>query len=119
MQYIQPANQPMKTNRLLVVATTLALSVLAANAAPPPKPPTKTPPKKAQSTQPTIDSVSADSISVKNSKTTETYVIDKNTVIQVDNRSATAGDLRAGMKVEVKASGLEPTHARSITASSK
>ena len=112
----------MKTNRLLVLATILALTAVTANTAMAwYRPFTRTrympvPRKVKTSPLPTIASVSDDSISVKDSKTTETFKIDKSTVIHLNNQSVSARDLKPGMKVEVKASLLHPTFANSITA---
>ena len=64
-----------------------------------------------------ITAVSANSISVQVSKTTDTYKISAATLIHLDGRKAGAGDLKKGMHAEVTASQLDPGAASAIEAS--
>jgi hypothetical protein len=77
----------------------------------------KTPvPEKINASTPKIESVSDSSITVTSSKTTQTYKIDSHTLISVNGKKGTAGDLKTGMHVEVDSSSINPNLALSIKA---
>jgi hypothetical protein len=63
-----------------------------------------------------IKSVSGDSITVTHSKTTTTYKMSNETQIRVDGQSVRSTSLKAGMHVEVTASGINPTLLLSVAA---
>jgi len=63
-----------------------------------------------------IGSVSTDSITVKKTKESKTYKITKNTTITFENKTVTAADLKAGMRVVVSVD-LDGVSASSIAAS--
>ena len=75
-------------------------------------------PEKINAKDARIERVSNDSITVKSSKTTETYKINGRTQIQVNGARATTNDLRAGMQVEVDASKIDIGSAMFIKAQS-
>lgn len=112
----------MKSSRLLLASATLALTILGTSTASAWRRPiliarpTPRPKKVDASTLVTIVKVADNSISVKGSQITEKYKIDKSTIVLINNRKSPAGDLKAGMKVDLKASGIDPTHAIRIVA---
>jgi hypothetical protein len=63
----------------------------------------------------TIDSVSADSISIKGAKDAKTYKITKDTVFTFKGKTVKADEIKPGMRVSVSA-GTDPTVAARITA---
>jgi hypothetical protein len=65
-----------------------------------------------------ITAVSANSISVLTGKSTHTYKISGQTLIEVDGRKAGANALHKGMLAEVTPSSLDPGTAMSVEASS-
>ncbi|HVF72670.1 MAG TPA: hypothetical protein VM940_13785 [Chthoniobacterales bacterium] len=67
---------------------------------------------------PTIASVTADSITVTEAKTTKTLGITQFTEITVNGQKATAAELKAGMGVNVTL-GTDPTKAARINATGK
>jgi len=76
----------------------------------------KPPPTKNQ--PPTIATVTANSITIKDEKTTRTLGITQFTEINVNGRRAAAADLKPGMTVSV-ALGTDPTRASRINATGK
>ena len=75
-----------------------------------------TPPPIIQS--PTITAVTANSVSIKEEKTTKTLAIDQFTEISVNGRKATAAELKPGMVVNVTL-GTDPSKASRINATAK
>jgi len=116
---IQILRIPMKTSRILIPILSLAISLLwtnPASAAVKPRVKATPVPEKINAGGAKIESVSADSITVKASKTSQTYKIDSHTAITVNGKKGTAEDLKAGMRVEVDGSKIDPTKALSIKA---
>lgn len=66
------------------------------------------------STQVTIASVADKSLTVKGRQSTTNYQIDSKTLIRINGRSGSIGDLKPGMAVEVGAGSSYPQRAYSI-----
>jgi hypothetical protein len=82
------------------------------------KPGKKPEPIKIHASESKITSVSSDSISVGNGKTSQSYKISGSTQIRLDGRRVSANELRSGMRADVTASQLDPGSAMSIEATS-
>ena len=82
------------------------------------KPGKRPEPIKIHASEATITSVSSDSISVGNGKSSQSYKISGSTQIRLDGRRVSANELRSGMRADVTASQLDPGSAMSIEASS-
>ena len=105
----------MKLRQLLLVV--LCLGMLFSNSAFGGSKKSKpTPPPIIQS--PTITAVTANSVSIKEEKTTKTLAIDQFTEINVNGRRATAAELKPGMMVNVTL-GTDPSKASRINATAK
>jgi len=109
-------NNPMKKSRFAVpiVAVLLGLLTITATFGAPKKKPSPPPDVKA----PTISSVTATSIAIKEEKGTRTLTITQFTEIQVNGQRATAADLKPGMTVSFTL-GTDPSKAGRINATGK
>lgn len=64
--------------------------------------------------RPTIESISADSISIKGAKDAKTYKITKDTVFTYKGKTVKADEVKTGMRVSVSA-GTDPAVAARVT----
>lgn len=97
---------------LIVITVLLFLSEISAVAGSKKKP-TPAPPQ-----PPTISSVTANSITIKDENATKTLTITQFTEINVNGRKATAAELKPGMAVNVTL-GTDPSKASRINATAK
>ena len=104
----------MNLRRSLLIVVLLAIVTSSGVTAGSKKKPT--PPPLIQS--PTITAATADSITIKEEKTTKTLAITPFTEINVNGRKATAAELKPGMTVNVTL-GTDPSKASRINATSK
>ena len=110
----------MKPALLVIILAILTISVLSPDsfAASKGKKPKATPtPEKVNASGSKITTVSGDSITIEYSKTSTTYKMSNETLIEVDGKRARSSELKPGMKVEVDSSKINPTLLLSIKAS--
>jgi len=128
ISYLKTKSSSMKSALLPILTLSIAISLTGttlavqkpqahAPARPPQKPKATPDPQKTNSSETKIESVSADSITVKTATASHTYKIDSRTTISVNNKKGTAQDLKTGMRADVSASTIHPDLAVSIRAS--